>query len=270
MTLILLSIGVLIGAVLGLTGAGGSVLAVPLLMLLLSLDPSTATGLALGVVAISSGYGALTRLKHREIFWVPAVLFGVSGMLMAPIGRYVATSISPNALIAGFALLSAVITVRMFWQSIKYPEQAQVVRAAGSEGGSEALLCRFSETQHFDWRLRCMTGLIVGGLLTGLLSGLFGVGGGFLIVPFLTQLNSVSMRQAVATSLVIITGVSASGFATHLLTQSIDMMQLLLLGSGGIAGMMLGSVFARKLAGARLQQVFAITIVVMAVTLITR
>lgn len=270
LTAIPVLIGVLIGAVLGLTGAGGSVLAVPLLLLLLHLEPSAATGLALGVVAISSAYGSWARMKNREIFWVPALLFGISGMVMAPIGRYLATAVDSRVLVSSFALLSSLIALRMFWQSIKNPEQASVVRAGGGSVGSDALLCRFSETQHFDWRLRCMTGLIIGGILTGLLSGFFGVGGGFLIVPFLTQLNGVSMRQAVATSLVIITGISASGFATHLVTQAIDIHQLVLLGIGGIGGMALGSMLVKQLAGAHLQRIFAITIVVMAVILIAR
>lgn len=263
-------IGILIGAVLGLTGAGGSVLAVPLLLLLLHLEPSAATGLALGVVAISSAYGSWARMKNREIFWVPAVLFGVSGMVMAPAGRYLAASVDPHVLVSSFAVLSSLIALRMFWQSVKHPEQASVVRAGGGNVGSDALLCRFSETQHFDWRLRCMTGLVTGGILTGLLSGFFGVGGGFLIVPFLTQLNGVSMRQAVATSLVIITGISTSGFATHLMTQSIDIHQLVLLGVGGIGGMAIGSLLVKQLAGVHLQRIFAITIIVMAIILIAR
>jgi uncharacterized membrane protein YfcA len=115
-----------------------------------------------------------------------------------------------------------------------------------------------------------MTGLVTGGILTGLLSGFFGVGGGFLIVPFLTQLNGVSMRQAVATSLVIITGISTSGFVTHLMTQSIDIQQLFLLGTGGIGGMAIGSLLVKQLAGAHLQRIFAVTIVVMALILIAR
>jgi uncharacterized membrane protein YfcA len=270
MTAILLLIGVLIGAVLGLTGAGGSVLAVPLLMLCLAVDPVTATGLALGVVAISSAYGAIQRIRHREILWIPALLFGISGMVFAPIGRWLSTQTSPVVLLGSFALLSLAIAARMLWQSIREPEQASVVRAGSGNGSKEPLLCRFSETQHFDWRLRCMAGLTSGGVLTGLLSGFFGVGGGFMIVPFLNQLNNVSMRQAVATSLVIIAGISASGFAAHVLTQSVDVLQLLLLGAGGVGGMVLGSLLAKKIAGVHLQRLFACTIVVMAIILIAR
>jgi uncharacterized protein len=268
MTLLLLAIGVLIGAVLGLTGAGGSVLAVPLLVMLLHLEPAAATGLALGVVAASSMYGCIQRIRQREILWIPALIFGISGVVTAPIGRMLSMQVSPAFLLTSFSLLSLAIAARMLVQSVRQPEQSVVVRAGGIAGDTEPLLCRFSETQKFDWRFRCMAGLTVGGVLTGLLSGLFGVGGGFMIVPFLNQLNSVSMRSAVATSLVIIAGISLSGFIAHTFTQAIDWQQLTLLGIGGIGGMILGSVLARWLAGVHLQRIFATTIVMMAVLML--
>lgn len=264
MTLLLLTIGVLIGAVLGLTGAGGSVLAVPLLVMVLHLEPVSATGLALGVVAVSSIYGSAQRLRHREIMWIPALLFGSSGVVVAPVGRMLSTLVSPTFLIISFSLLSLAIAARMLSQSIRQPEQSMVVRAGGGSEKVEPLLCRFSDTEKFDWRFRCMAGLMLGGVLTGLLSGFFGVGGGFLIVPFLNQLNSVSMRKAVATSLVIIAAISLSGFVAHILSQAIAWQQLILLSIGGIGGMIAGSLLARWIAGVHLQRIFAVTIVVMA------
>jgi uncharacterized membrane protein YfcA len=265
MSPLLLVIGILIGAVLGLTGAGGSVLAVPLLLICLKLDPASATGLALGVVAASSGYGAIQRIRQREILWIPAALFGISGAIFAPPGRLLASHLPSEWLLGSFSVLSLVIAARMFLQSIQHPELAKVVRADSGDSTQEPLLCRLSDTGRFDWRVRCMAGLSVGGVLTGLLSGLFGVGGGFLIVPFLNQLNGVSMRHAVATSLVIIAAIASSGFVAHISTHAVDWSQLAQLAIGGIAGMVLGSVLARWLAGARLQQVFAIVIGVMAV-----
>jgi hypothetical protein len=265
-----LAVGCLIGAVLGLTGAGGSVLAVPLLFLL-HIDPVSATGLALGVVASSSAYCAVQRIRHHEVLWIPALLFGASGALFAPPGRWLASYIPVSVLLGGFALLALGIAFRMLHQSIKQPEQACVVRAGDHlQDPAEPLLCRLSDGGHFDWRLRCMAGLSGGGVLTGLLSGLFGVGGGFLIVPFLNQLNGVPMRQAVATSLVIIAVISSSGFITHVAVYSVDWIVLGQLALGGTTGMALGSIIAKKLAGVHLQQFFAATIIVMALLLLWR
>lgn len=264
MGLLLLAIGAVIGAVLGLTGAGGSVLAVPLLILVLGIDPVSATGLALGVVAASALFGSIQRIRHREILWIPALFLGISGVVVAPAGRLLSAQVAPGFLTASFALLTLVIAARMVWQSIHQPQQSIVVRAGGGTEADTSLLCRFSETQRFDWRFRCMAGLTAGGVLTGLLSGFFGVGGGFMIVPFLTQLNSVSIRNAVATSLVIIAAVSSSGFVAHVLTQGIDAYQLTALSVGGVCGMVAGSLLARWIAGVYLQRVFAVTIVIMA------
>jgi len=268
--ILLLGIGILIGAVLGLTGAGGSVLAMPLLLLLLGLEPSAATGLALGVVAISSVYGSTKSIRHKQVLWIPVALFGISGALLAPVGRLLAHQVSDTVLLTGFAALSSAIAARMLWQSIYHPEQANVVRASVDYSPSDPLLCQLSDSGKFDWRPRCITGLTVGGIMTGLLSGFFGVGGGFLIVPFLTQLNGVSMRNAVATSLVIIAIISTSGLMAHVSAESIDLQQLGLLGLGGIIGMALGSLFSRRLAGATLQRIFSITIVVMAIIVLIR
>ena len=270
MTLLLLAIGLLIGAVLGLTGAGGSVLAVPLLILLLDLDPVSATGLALGVVAASAIFGSIARIRHREILWIPALFLWISGVVVAPIGRLLSAQVSTTLLSISFSLLTLVIAARMVWQSIHDPQQSLVVRAGGAAQDATPLLCRFSETQRFDWRFRCMAGLTVGGVLAGLLSGFFGVGGGFLIVPFLTQLNSVSIRSAVATSLVIIAAISLSGFTAHILTQAVDWRQLMLLSLGGVGGMIAGNVLARWIAGVHLQRIFAATIIAMAGLLMFR
>ena len=83
-------------------------------------------------------------------------------------------------------------------------------------------------------------------------------------MPFLNQLNGVSMRNAVATSLVIIAAIAGSGFIAHISMHAVDWSQLIQLAVGGIAGMMLGSFLARWLAGVRLQQIFALVIIVMA------
>lgn len=267
----LLLIGAIIGAVLGLTGAGGSVLAVPLLMIFLKLDPATATGLALGVVAVSSTWGAIHRILQKKILWIPVILFGISGMVFAPIGRWLAAQVDPRLLTISFALMSTIIAGRMLWQSFQKPEQASLVRAS-TDGTAESgsMQCEFGDNNRFDWRLRCTSGLLGGGVATGLLSGFFGVGGGFLIVPFLNQLNSVSMSQAVATSLVIIAGISTSGFVMGIVTQPVELAQLFWLCAGGIVGMIVGSLVAKRIAGVVLQRIFALTIIGMAVLLLVQ
>lgn len=264
-----LLIGFAIGIVLGLTGAGGSVLAVPLLAVFLDLPATEATGLALGVVAASSLYGAAIRIIQKQILWVPALLFGISGMLFAPPGRWLSTLVDPWLLKAAFAALSAIIAARMFWQSGTADEELLHVRATSEPLAEVTLQCVQSGNGSIDLRPRCLAGLVGGGVATGLLSGFFGVGGGFLIIPLLTQINRVPIRHAIATSLLIIAGISASGFAMQLLTQPTDMTLLPWLAIGGLAGMIAGHALARHIAGVTLQRIFAVTILLMAILLLT-
>lgn len=263
----LLAIGILIGLVLGLTGAGGSVFAVPLLMLLGGLPMNDAIGISLGAVTASTFYGSLRNLRSNTILWVPSFILASAGALTAPIGKWLSMHMSEFWLMSGFSLLAIIIAIRMGISS-RNPTTASVVRAniLPSEN-KQALLCRLSSNGQFQLHPRCISGLVIGGLITGILSGLFGVGGGFLIVPLLLFLSQINMVQAVSSSLVIITLISGSGFISHLLFSAhtgiaIPWPILGKVAMGGLIGMLLGQYLSRYIAGSRLQQIFAFSLVV--------
>lgn len=262
-----LLIGVVIGLVLGLTGAGGSIFAVPLLILLLSLPVNEAVGIALGAVSISALYGTVNNWRYKSILWVPAIILGVCGTLLAPLGKWLGNQLSPAVLLSAFSALAIVIALRMWQQTIKHPEQARVVRSGKiSSDDFVEPVCRISRGGQFKWHLPCVASLLVGGLLLGLLTGLFGVGGGFLIVPLLLFLTQVSMQQAVGTSLFIIAVVSGAGFISYAATSTnLDWQLLIWLAAGGLLGMLVGNLVGHKIAGPQLQKVFAISLVVVAV-----
>jgi uncharacterized protein len=268
----LLVIGMIIGLVLGLTGAGGSVFAVPLLMLLAGMPMSDAAGISLGAVAASTIYGSLRNLVQQQsapVLWKPGMILAGAGALTAPLGKWLGLQISELWLVSGFSVLAMVIALRMWLSASKNPDSASVVRAGNfAHTPAPALLCSLSATGQFELRLRCVSGLLIGGLLVGLLSGLLGVGGGFLIIPLLLTLSSVSMAQAVSTSLLIIALVSSSGFISHLFISSNNDWSLIgLIAAGGIIGMMLGQSISHKIANALLQKIFAVSL--LAVCLIT-
>jgi len=262
----LLSIGILIGLLLGLTGAGGSIFAVPLLVMLAGLPMSEAVGISLGAVMTSTLYGSLARGRKGQILWLPGLLLAASGAITAPLGKYLGNQLPDMALTISFSLLAAVIAVRMWWTATHQPKQAQVVRAGvGDKTTAPGLRCALSSTGQFELKTRCVSGLLLGGAIVGLLSGLFGVGGGFMIVPLLMALSAVSINQAVNTSLLIITLISGSGFFSHLaMSTPAPWIHLLWVSVGGILGMVLGQLFSARLAGARLQQFFAIAMLVVA------
>jgi uncharacterized membrane protein YfcA len=260
---VVLLIGALIGLVLGLTGAGGSVMAVPLLMGGLGLGLSMSAGLSLGAVASAAAFGVFMRLRQKQIVWPLVAVTGAGGMLLAPVGQWLAGRLSETALVVAFALLVAVIAVRMWQQADRDPESTRVLRAGSDAGaGLEGASCELSPTGRFEWRWPCMQRLLLAGALTGLLSGLFGVGGGFVIVPMLILVSGLPMRQAVATSLAVIVLISSTGFASFLWQQSLPALFWPLAG-GALLGMLAGSLLGRFVAGPKLQKGFVILMVLL-------
>lgn len=265
-------VGTLIGLVLGLTGAGGSVFAVPLLISLVLLSPQDAIGISLGAVGFSALFGVLTRLKTRQIQWLPAAVYSLVGGLFAPAGIFLNRNIPTTFLMLGFSLLVIAVAYRMWKQASMRPEEASELRSVMNQSLQEpGAICIANNNQPFKIGLKCVLGMTAGAALTGLLSGLFGVGGGFLIVPTLLFLTGISIRQAVATSLVIISFVSLSGFFSVMFSgHPIDFALLTQVALGGMVGMAIGLIIGRFIAGPNLQKVFSILMLLMAIfTLVT-
>ncbi|MBB3168990.1 sulfite exporter TauE/SafE family protein [Simiduia aestuariiviva] len=261
-----LLIGAAVGLVLGLTGAGGSLFAVPLLMLGLGLATGEATGLALGAVAVSAIWGVVSRLPRKEVVWLPAIVLALSGALFAPAGRWLAVQIPDHLLMLGFVGLVIWVAARMWRQAQREPDSASVTRArvGGAVATGEQPLCQFSDSGRMELRPTCLMGVLLGGAITGILSGLFGVGGGFIIVPLLVLLTGLSMGAAVATSLAVIAVVSTSGFASYLwFGAAVNYELLLWLSGGGVLGMIAGSLLAQRLAGPKLQRLFVFMMLIL-------
>jgi uncharacterized membrane protein YfcA len=185
------------------------------------------------------------------------------------LGKWLGLQVAEIWLLLGFSLLASVIALRMWLSASRHPDTAKVVRASNfGDTTSPGLLCNLSHNGQFELRPRCLSGLVIGGGLVGILSGLFGVGGGFLIVPLMLMLSPITMAQAVSTSLMIIAVVSGSGFISHLLmSPATDWHVLGLVATGGVLGMMIGQAVSHKIANALLQKVFAVSLLI--VSLIT-
>lgn len=256
-----LFIGMIIGLVLGLTGAGGSVFAVPLFITALSLPVQQAIGLSLGAVAVSALFGVITRLSSHEIQWQPAIIYAAVGSLFAPVGIWLNQMVSETILLIGFSALVLVIAIRLWRTAIIEPDTTKAVRASLIK--SKKSNAHFNATRLSATRMATLLG---GATATGLLSGLFGVGGGFLIVPSLLFLIDITTKQAVATSLVVISAISSSGFINFILSGADLPFELLTpIATGGLLGMSGGIYLSRYLAGPQLQKIFSLFMVVMAV-----
>ncbi len=252
----ILLVGLIIGLVLGLTGAGGSLLAIPLLVYGLGEPYKIAVGLSLLTVLTAALWGAIHGYRDRLVALAPAAVFALGGMAAAPVGYRLTHILPEKPLMAAFLVLMAIIALRMLRQARQAPHQTHQVRAKLTAGPSAQAICRFAQGRT---TLNCRMALVIAGLLTGLLSGLFGVGGGFLIVPILMWMSDLPIERAIATSLAVIAAISLSGSLSFLAHTSLEDYGriILMLMAGSLTGMTLGRYLAGRLAGPGLQVLFA-------------
>lgn len=256
-----LFLGVLTGLVLGLTGAGGSIFAVPLLMAGLGWSLTRAAPVALLAVASAAALGTYIAWRKSYVRYRAASLMAAAGMLTSPLGLIAADVLPQTALSLLFATVLAVVAVRMFIQARRAPEEAAVVRAAVAGDGRRAHgpICRLNvRTGRIKWTRPCAVVISAIGAVTGFLSGLLGVGGGFVIVPSLRAATELSMHSAVATSLMAIAFTSLGTVAGAVL-RGRDLPWLIAVPFviGALLGMTGGRWLAPYIAGPRLQQGFA-------------
>jgi len=276
MTLLLaLIFGVIVGLALGLTGGGGSVFAIPLLVFGLGIPMHEAVSLSLAAVTMVALTGSINAARSGLVEYRAGLIFAVAGVVMAPVGIFLADKMSEGALLTDFSLLVMVIAAAMWHKARRTPDETQIVRAQISGGldVSDGAICKFNpDSRRLRLSAPCSLVLSATGLLSGLLSGLFGVGGGFIIVPALTFITQLSIHRAVATSLFVISLVGTSGLVSAILAErAIPWLVAAAFLPGGILGLVWGQRLAKRLAGPVLQKGFAISMVIVAiVTLWTR
>ncbi|QDV13076.1 Sulfite exporter TauE/SafE [Rosistilla oblonga] len=260
--------GVVVGFALGLTGGGGGVFAVPLLVYGLSFSPREAVGISLAAVGGTALFGAIPRLVRGEVELRTGLLFAVAGMLGAPIGSYLSTLVPANVLLVMFALLMFVVAQRM-WSKACNPTLPSGVCTTEDEPGPDRSACQRDADGKLRLTSRCARLLVAVGLMTGVLSGMFGVGGGFVIVPALVIFSGMAIHQAVGTSLFVIVLVSISGVASHIVGgNELSLTTTLQFMAGGFVGMWIGGIVAKRLKGPTLQKTFSIAVVLVAVFVI--
>ena len=231
-----------IGLVLGLLGSGGSILAVPVLVYLAGEPAKLAIAESLAVVFTISSVGAVPFAWRGQVAWQSVLLFGGPAMAGAYGGAWLAQYLSGTVQMVVFATVMLAAAVLMFRQN--------------------GPACGARRARQARWKT------MLQGAGVGILTGLVGVGGGFLIVPALVLMVGLPMHLAVGTSLVIIALNAASGFAKHLdvlsgAGQPVHWELIALLGTVGIAGSFVGGKAGQYVPQAKLKQGFAAFLVVM-------
>lgn len=266
-------LGSIVGIILGLTGAGGSIFAVPSLIFGLGWDMKQATPVALLAVCGAAIIGTISAWKTRQVCLRAALLVGIFGSLTSPLGIVVAGRASHSTLALSFAAVMTLVAVRMFWQAHARPAETVIVRATGATDHAPGVpVCR---VDLISKRIRltspCALVLALSGGITGVLSGALGVGAGFVIVPTLRAATELSIGASIATSLMAIAIISASataGFVLH--GDSFPLAIAAPFLAGALGGMLIGRWATPRVSGPRLQQTFAVFMIIAAASMIWR
>jgi uncharacterized membrane protein YfcA len=242
----------LIGISLGLIGAGGSILTVPVMVYLFGVNPLLATSYSLFIVGTTSAVGAYQNFGNNLVNIKTALLFGLSSITTVFIIRKFLVPILPTQLfsIAGFQVTSNMMTMVLF---------ALLMLGASFSMINDKVDIEIESPAHSKHRMK----LLVYGVGIGFATGLLGAGGGFLLIPTLVILLGLPMKEAVGTSLMIIAMNSLVGFTGDLGHFQIDWFFLLSVTVIGLAGLFFGIYLSKKVDGSKLKKGFGWFVLIM-------
>lgn len=247
--------GLATGMVLGLFGSGGSIIALPALLYLLHVEPKSAIAMSLGVVAVTATVSGLDNWRRGLVDVRVALVFGLFGVAGTFAGARLGL-LTPVVVQLG---LFALVMYAAAWRMLKPAKVAVPASGIVTIGGGAAALggCR-------DFFSPCMGHIALHGIGVGVLTGLVGVGGGFLIVPALVLLSGIPMKTAVGTSLVIVAAKSYAGFIGYMGGVPIDWSVMASFTVVTVGGSFIGARFSNRISQDMLKKAFAWFLVVVA------
>lgn len=251
-------LAIFVGISLGLIGAGGAILTVPILVYIMKMDAVTATGYSLFIVGITSSVGATRSLIKKQINLRMAFIFGIPSIATAIFVRTWVIPIIPATI---FKLDSFIFTKNIFLLLL-----FAVVMIAASINMIKPQKINPENVESWP----SFFSLVVTGLLVGALTGLVGAGGGFLIIPALVLFLKLPMKKAVGTSLLIITMNTLSSFLGGLVHTHIEWPFLLTFAALSVAGIFIGFGFSNRIPHLKLKRIFGWFVLLMGVFIILK
>jgi uncharacterized protein len=264
---------ILMGLSLGLIGGGGSILTVPILVYLFQVDAVLATAYSLFIVGLTSLVGSVSHVRLGNVHWRTAIVFGIPSIISVFLTRSYLVPMIPDPIMTfgqdpsggatlvitksvGLLLLFAVIMVMAAYSMIK----------PAKKSGTDTLSNAEDVQPQFNYPL-----ILAEGAIVGLVTGLVGAGGGFLIIPALVLLAKLPMKQAVGTSLMIIAAKSLIGFVGDMRgNEVIDWSFLGVFSSIAVVGILLGSWLSKRIPGEKLKPAFGWFVLVMGTYIIIK
>jgi uncharacterized protein len=251
----------IIGVSLGLIGGGGSILTVPVLVYLFGIEPVVATAYSLFIVGATSLVGAVPKFRQGLVNLKTAVIFGIPAIISVFATRAFLIPLIPDEIftINDFVLTKNIMMMLLFAILMVGASITMISERIGANGNGVA------EEQKFNIPLIFMEGIMV-----GMLTGLVGAGGGFLIIPALVLFSKLPMKQAVGTSLLIIAAKSLIGFTGDLPHLKVDWTLLLSVTAIAIGGIFIGDWLSKKVDGMKLKKGFGWFVLIMGIYIIVK
>ncbi len=255
MFILVILAGAATGIVLGLFGSGGSIIAMPALLYLLHVEPKSAIVMSLGIVAVTATISGWDNWRRGHVDVKVAAMFGLFGV----IGTYAGARLGIYTPVAVQLTLFALVMYAVAWKMLQKEKQPQVQTVQLAKAGGESIAVAKTET------IKTRMGHIaLHGVGVGVLTGLVGVGGGFLIVPALVLLSGMPMKMAIGTSLVIVAAKSYSGFAGYIGAVPVDWAIMGSFTLVTVAGSFVGTRIALRFSQKILKRSFAIFLIMVA------
>ena len=263
-TLISPTLGILVGVLMGLTGAGGGILSVPLLVFFLGLPIAEAAPIALCAVALASGIGAILGLKNKILRYKAAGFMAIFGLALSPIALWLAPKIPNAPLQILFSLILLYVAINLLHQA------RNEIKGIPEEHRKPPPCLMNSAIGKLQWNIPCARALMVAGSLAGFLSGLLGVGGGFIIVPALKRYTDLPVNSIVATSLGVLAIITGGGAIFSAAAGNLNILIAAPFAIAALGGLLLGLLLGKKLSGPHTQLIFSIFTLVIAISLLAK
>jgi uncharacterized membrane protein YfcA len=242
----------IIGITVGLLGAGGSILTVPILIYLVGQDEKIAIAGSMAIVGFIALIGSIPCVRAKLVDWQSVLLFGIPGMIGTYGGAWLTVYVPGIVQLLAFATVMIAASILMLRPIINNKTSPTPSDSQSSDNDNQ----------------RHPAKIIIDGLLVGVITGFVGVGGGFLIVPALVLLGGLNMHRAIATSMVIIVMKSTSGFVKYLdvlqeFDLSLDIRVIVIFSVVGAIGSLLGKLASGYIAQDALKKGFGVFLVIM-------
>jgi uncharacterized protein len=247
----------IMGITLGLIGGGGSILTVPILIYLFQIDTVLATGYSLFIVGLTSLVGSFSHIRQKNVDFTTAFVFGVPSIISVFVTRYYLMPMIPKEIMTiGQFILTKDIFLLIIFALLMIVASYSMIRICKNCPEEEDETPQPIEYNYVK--------ILLEGLVVGIVTGLVGAGGGFLIIPALVLFAKLPMKKAVGTSLVIIAMKSLIGFLGDLnKTEAVDWHFLGVFSMVAIVGILLGSYFSRFISNKKLKPAFGYFVLIM-------